>query len=67
MPNTTATTTATKLMSYVCHICPFCLAARHRPAGKFSQKWQRVQHKCPFCRAYTRVEQARVAAERTES
>lgn len=44
-----------RMMAAVCRICPCCVIARRWPNSRFARRFRRVQHHCPFCRAYRQI------------
>ena len=55
-------TWATKAKAFVCRLCPLCRAARRWPNSRYAQRIRVVTKDCPFCKAYIRLQRARVEA-----
>jgi len=45
----------TRLLAWLCRLCPFCNAARLWPRSGFARKLAEVEKDCPACRAYRQV------------
>ncbi|MBN1866727.1 hypothetical protein JW916_05500 [Candidatus Sumerlaeota bacterium] len=42
----------TRILAFVCQVCPFCVAARLKPDSAFAKKLREKEENCPACRAY---------------
>ncbi len=49
--------TLLRILSFVCEMCPLCIAARHFPDSKFASGMKRFEKFCPFCSAHRKLEQ----------
>jgi len=56
-----------RLMSLICRICPCCVIARRWPKSAFARQYRKIQHRCPFCRAYGQVKQILIRAEQEQA
>jgi hypothetical protein len=45
----------TRILAFICRICPFCISARRWPESKFAKKLREVERNCPACRAYAEL------------
>ena len=45
-----------RVMAFFCHFCPCCLIARRFPNSAFARNFRKIQHRCPFCRSYEKVQ-----------
>ncbi len=54
----------TRVMAFLCRVCPLCVPARRWPVSHYARKIRVVQERCPCCGA--RVEVKRYAASPPE-
>ncbi len=47
----------TRLLAFVCEICPLCIMARRFPDSKFASGMARMERFCPFCNAHKTLNQ----------
>lgn len=47
----------TRLLAFVCEICPLCIMARRFPNSKFASGMARMERFCPFCNAHKKLKQ----------
>jgi hypothetical protein len=52
----------TRIMAFLCRICPLCVPARHWPDSRYAHRIRVIQNDCPFCAARIRVQRFRDAA-----
>ncbi|MCK5583675.1 MAG: hypothetical protein KAI33_07795 [Elusimicrobiales bacterium] len=45
----------TKLLAFICAICPLCIFTRAYPDLKFSKAMNKLEQHCPFCAAYKKL------------
>ena len=53
---------STRVMAFLCRICPLCVPARHWPDSRYAHRIRVIQNDCPFCAARIRVQRFRDAA-----
>ncbi|NCC49920.1 MAG: hypothetical protein EOM20_01765 [Spartobacteria bacterium] len=42
----------TKVLAFLCKVCPFCIAARAFPDSAYAKAMRKAEAECPACRAY---------------
>ncbi len=48
---------STKVLAFICRICPLCIARRRWPQSWFARQMAKVEGRCPACRAYRRMQE----------
>ena len=51
-----------RLMASFCRACLGCVAARLWPNSAFARRFEKVQNRCPFCKAHAKVRQILIQA-----
>jgi len=42
----------TRILAFLCGVCPLCICARRWPASRFARMLSAVEKRCPACKAY---------------
>lgn len=42
----------TRILAFLCRICPLCICARRWPKSRFARTMVAIEKGCPACRAY---------------
>lgn len=46
---------ATRMLAFLCAICPLCICARRWPKSGFARVLKKAERLCPACAAYARM------------